>query len=353
MDNKDKMAQVRDATNLVFGLLNENDYLSIVTFDTDARVVMEATRWGDVNRNDAEEKVERMQPRGGTDIYAGLESAKATLAGLGDDEDVAKRILLLSDGRDTDRRAPDFEPLARDVADRGISIYSAGIGIDYDPDTIRVLGEQSQGKWTHVETPADIRSFFGDVVQEASTVVANNPELVVEPVQGVEVAEVYRREPQVQEVDLEYDDDDHVVVGLPDLQSAEEQRIVMKLDVPGADVGETRKVASVGLEAGGRSTSTDIAVNYTDDPEELAVQHDDVYLAHRDTVIRSELARADGDDDLEDVEDLIDETEIVAGDAEVADDLRDAVTKIEQGDESQTRKIQEQTTIIHDDERFE
>lgn len=353
MDNKDKMAQVRDATNLVFGLLNDDDYLSIVTFDTDSRVVMEATRWGDVDRDDAEQQVDRMQPRGGTNIYDGLETAKATLAGLGDDDDVAKRILLLSDGRDTDLRAPDFEPLARDVAEEGISIYSAGIGIDYDPDTIRVLGEQSQGEWNHVDTPADIRSFFGDVVQEASTVIANNPRLVVEPVAGVEIAEVYRREPQVQEVDLEYGDDDDVIIGLPDLQSGQAQRVVMKMDVPGGEVGTGRKIASVGLEAGGRSTSTDVTVDYTDDPDELAVQRDDVYLAHRDTVIRSEIARADDEDDLEDVDELIEETEIVTGDTRVADDLREAVTKIEEGDESETRKIQEQTTIIHEDERFD
>jgi len=217
MDNKDKMAQVRDATNLVFGLLNDDDYLSIVTFDNDARVVMEATRWGDVDRDEAERQVERMQPRGGTDIFAGLESARATLAGLGDDGEVAKRILLLSDGRDTDRRAPDFEPLSGEIADEGISVYSAGIGVDYDPDTIRVLGEHSQGKWNHVDSPADIRSFFGDVVQEASTVIANNPRLVLDPLQGVEVAEIYRREPQVQEVTPEFDDDGDVIVGLPDL----------------------------------------------------------------------------------------------------------------------------------------
>ncbi len=353
MDMRDKIDQVRDATNLVFGLLNEDDYLSIVSFDTDVDTILEATRWGDIGRTDAERRVDRLEARGGTDIYAGLETAWESISDLDGGDEVAKRILLLSDGRDTSFEAKEFEPLAKSIAEDGISVYSAGIGVDYDKDVIRTLGEQSQGRWVHVTKPTDIRSFFGDVVQEASTVVANNPRLVVEPVApGTEIAEVYRRRPQVQRVDPEYEDGD-VIVGLPDLQEREEQRIVMKIDAPGGEVGNRRLLANLGLEAGSRSASTQLAVNYSDDEEELAEQNRDVFLAHRDTVIRSDLAHADEDEDLREVKDLIDETEIIAGDTQVVTDLKEDVTKIEEGDEEQTRRIQEQTTVVYEDERFE
>ncbi|PSP75039.1 hypothetical protein BRC81_16255 [Halobacteriales archaeon QS_1_68_20] len=353
MDMRDKIDQVRDAANLVFGLLNEDDYLSIVSFDTDVDTILEATRWGDIGRTDAERRVGRLEARGGTDIYAGLETAWESISDIGGGEDVAKRILLLSDGRDTSFEAKEFEPLAKSIAEDGISVYSAGIGVDYDKDTIRTLGEQSQGRWVHVTKPTDIRSFFGDVVQEASTVVANNPQLVIEPVApGTEIAEVYRRTPQVQRVDPEYRDGD-VIVGLPDLQEQEEQRVVMKLDAPGGEVGNRQLLANLGIEAGSRSASTQLAVEYTDDEEKLAEQNRDVFLAHRDTVIRSDLAHADEDEELEEVKDLIDETEIIAGDTQVVTDLKEDVTKIEEGDEEQTRRIQEQTTVVYEDERFE
>lgn len=353
MDMRDKIDQVQDATNLVFGLLNDDDYLSIVSFDTDVKVLLEATRWGDIGRDEAERRVDRLEARGGTDIYSGLEAAWETLGELGTGPDISRRILLLSDGRDTSFEAPEFEPLANSIADDGISVYSAGIGVDYDKDVIRTLGEQSQGRWVHVTKPTDIRSFFGDVVQEASTVVANNPRLVIEPVApGTEIAEVYRRKPQVQRVEPEYDDGD-VIVGLPDLQEDEKQRVVMKIDAPGGEVGKRRLLANLGIEAGSRSASTQLAVEYTDDEAKLAEQNTDVFLAHRDTVIRSDLARADEDGDIEEVKDLIDETEIIAGDTQVVTDLRQDVTKIEEGDEEQTRRIQEQTTVVYEDERFE
>ncbi|EMA46208.1 vWA domain-containing protein [Halobiforma nitratireducens] len=347
-----KMRQVRDAAELVFGLLNDDDYLSIVTFDNEVEVVMDATRWGDIDREEVQERLDAVDTRGGTDIYAGVETAKKTLRELPEGNQISKRILLLSDGRDLNRKSPEFEPLAKAVADGGISIYSAGIGTNYDQDIIRTLGEHSQGRWTHVDKPVDIRSFFGDVVEEASTVVANNPRLVIDPIPGCEIAEAYRRRPQVQQVDLEYDGDS-VVVRLPDLQNHENQKIVLKMDAPGHDVGTTEAIADVELQGLSETVSTAVEVSYTDDEEKLAQKQSDTFLAYRDTKIRSQLAQADSEDDLEEVKELIDETEIITEDTSVVDDLRQDVTRIEGGDEEKVRKVQENTTVVYDGSRFD
>lgn len=347
-----KMDQVRDATNLVFGLLNDDDYLSIITFDTEVDVVMPATRWGDIEREEAEEFLEDIETRGGTDIYAGLEQARDTLSELDDGDRVSKRVLLLSDGRDLHCKAPDFKPLAKEIAEEGISVYSAGIGTNYGKDIIRTLGETSQGRWAHVDQATDIRAFFGDVIEEASTVIANNPQLVIDPVPGCEIGEAFRRVPQAQEVDIEYEDDS-VIIGLPDLQDYEEQRVVLKMDAPGQDLAENVAIADVGLEAGSRSTSTQIEVTYTDDEEKLAEQNPDVFLSHKTTGIATRIAHADSEDELDDVKAMIEETEVIAGETQVIDTLRDDVTRIEQGDEEEVRQVQEKTTVVFDDSRFE
>jgi len=352
MSKEEKMDKVKDATDLVFGLLNDHDYLSIVSFDTSVEVVMPATRWGDIERNNAVKHVQQLNARGGTDIYSGLEEARDSLEGLGQGEQIAKRILLLSDGRDNDREAPEFKPLAGDIGERAISIYSAGIGDDYDKDIIQTIGEKSQGRWTHVKKPADIKSFFGGAVQEASTVIVNNPRLIIEPVAGSEISEIYRRLPQVQEVDPEYDQD-NVIVGLPDLQDQEEQQVVLKMDAPGDDPGSQRLLANVELDAGSRSASTQITVNYTDDKQKLAQQNDDVYLAHQETQIRSDMAKADTQEELDEVKTQIEETEIIAGETQITDQLRDNVTQIEEGDEEVIRETQEETTVIDDESRIQ
>jgi Ca-activated chloride channel family protein len=164
---------------------------------------------------------------------------------------------------------------------------------------------------------------------------------------------VYRRLPQVQAVDPTYEDD-VVVVGLPDLVENEAQTITLKMDAPGGEVDTSRMLASVTLDAGGPLAEADVTIDYSDDPEKLAQQNDDVFIAHRDTVIRSEIARADDQEALADVEDLIEETEVIAGgDTEVTADLKDTVTRIEQGSEEEVREVQEKTTVIHEDDRFE
>lgn len=347
-----KMDQVRDATNLVFGLLNDQDYLSIVTFDTEVDIIMDATRWGDIERSEAEDHLDDIETRGGTDIYAGLEEARKTLRNLEDGEGIAKRILLLSDGRDIRLEEPDFEPLAKAVADGGASVYAAGIGANYDKGIIRTLGEHSQGQWAHVENPTDIRSFFGDVVQEASTVVANNPELVLDLAEGCEVGEVYRRLPQVQKVDVEHAAG-RAVIGLPDLLDREKQQLVLTMDAPPGELGTTQAIADVELQAGPASATTEITLSYTDDESKLATQNEDVTLTYRDTDLRTRIAHADDDEDLDEVKDLIDETEVITGETEITDALRENVTRIEEGDEEEVREIQENTTVVYDAGRFD
>ena len=346
MAYNEKMSQVRDATKLVFGLLNDNDYLSIVAFDSEVEVVMEPTRWGSMERSEAERLLETIEADGGTDMYAGLETANDLLVELDGDEGISKRILLLSDGRDLRAKAPDFEPLAKEIADAGISVYSAGLGNKYDKDIIRTVGEHSQGRWAHVTKPTDIRSFFGDVVQEASTVVANNPQLILEPVEGCEIGQAFRRLPQVQQVDLEYSGD-AVIVGLPDLQDREEQQVVLKMDAPPRDVGRTHSLVAVELDAGGQSVPVDVSVGYTDDEEKLAQHNSAITLAYYDTDLRTRIARANSSSDLDEVKSLIDETEIITGEKGIADALRENVTRIERSDEDEVRRIQEDATVVY------
>lgn len=347
-----KMDQVRDATKLVFGLLNDNDYLSIITFDNEIDVIMDATRWGDIERSEAEDLLDNIETGGGTDIYSGLEHARRSLIELGGGDDISKRILLLSDGRDLRAKPPDFEPLAKAIASAGISVYSAGIGTNYGKEVIRIVGEQSQGRWAHVEKPTDIRSFFGDVVQEASSVLANNPELVIDTADGCEIGMAFRRLPQVQKIDLEYDQDDNVVVGLPDLQGRERQEVVLKMDVPPGTVGKEQTIADVELRSDSVDASTALTVTYTDDAQKLAQHETEVTVAYHDTDLRTRIAHADSPGELQEVKEQIEETEVITGQTEIADVLRENVTRIEQGDESEARKVQENTTVVFDGSQY-
>ena len=91
----EKMAKVREGIRWVFGYLDGDDHLSIVTFDDEVEVVLPSTRWGDIGLDEADAVVDEMQAGGGTDILGGLERAYETLADLPTGPSIGRRILLL------------------------------------------------------------------------------------------------------------------------------------------------------------------------------------------------------------------------------------------------------------------
>jgi Ca-activated chloride channel family protein len=286
----DMIEQARDGAEWVFGLLVPRDYVSIVAFDNEVETVLEATRWGDIDRQEAVDLVSDIAAGGGTDMYSGLLEATDTLEGLPEGENVARRILLLSDGKDNHRDADDFEALAREIDSQGIRIESAGIGTEYREETIRTLGTTARGEWTHLENPGDIETFFGEAVEAAGSVVAPDAELDLIVESGVEVSEVYRALPQAQEVDLAWENN-QTTVRLPDLLDRETQRVVLKMHVPERTTTGEYILADVTLHARGETASGEISVEYTEDENLLAEHDESVDIDHRQTVIKTELGR--------------------------------------------------------------
>jgi len=289
MYEEGNMDRARGGAEWVFGLLNDDDYVSIVAFDTEVDVVLEATRWGDITRDEAVERVQEIQAGGGTDMYEGLSAAADTLADLPSDDTTARRVLLLSDGKDNTHDPPEFETLAREIDSEGIRIKSAGIGEDYRSETIRKLGSVARGDWTHLQASGDIEQFFGDAVEEAGSVVAPDAELELNAADGVEVSEVYRALPQTQEVTPEWRSNT-AIIKLPDLLDRETQRVVLKIHAPARPLGDHR-LADVTLTAGGETATGSITVEYTDDEEKLQQHNEAIDIDHKQTVIQTELGK--------------------------------------------------------------
>jgi len=289
----EKLDQAREGASWVFGLLEPDDYVGIVAFDSDASVVMRPTRWAETSREAAMHHVDQLGAGGGTDMYDGLDTARTSLDSLGyrpETDEAVRRILLLSDGKDNSHDPADFRELATDIDGSGIRILSAGIGTDYDEETIRTLGTTARGEWTHLDSPGDIEAFFGAAVEQAQSVVATDASLELDAAAGVEVSEVYRALPQAQEVDVDWSGNT-AHVPLPDLAEREDQRVVLKVHAPARGESGIETLVDVGLTASGGQTSDQITAEYTDDSAKLAEHNESVSLDHRQTVVRTELGK--------------------------------------------------------------
>lgn len=350
----EKIAQAREGASWIFGLLDDEDYITIVSFDSEAEFVMRPTQWAETSREAAMTKIDDLTAGGGTDMYDGLETAGEALRsiGYGTDDDAVRRVLLLSDGKDNSHEPEDFTALAEDLDGMGIRIQSAGIGEDYEEETIRTLGTTARGEWTHLEAPGDIEQFFGDAVEEASEVVAPDAQLELDVAPGVEITDVYRALPQAQDVDPEWVDNTGVVK-LPDLTEREHQRVVMKVHAPAMDgipedeepdsvladrradrprEDEHHKLVDLTLTARGAQATGIISVEYTDDNEKLAQNHEDVDLDHRQTVVSTELGR---------------------GNVETAETQIEKMTRIHGEDTRAVKEAERQTELVKEGGRAE
>jgi Ca-activated chloride channel family protein len=343
-----KLDRAREGASWVFGLLEPDDHVGIVAFDSDAEVVMRPQRWGDTAREDAVHRVEQLGAGGGTDMYDGLDSARTALDSLSyrpETDDAVRRILLLSDGKDNSHDPADFRDLAKDIDESGIRVLSAGIGTDYDEETIRTLGTTARGEWTHLESPGDIEAFFGAAVEQAQSVVATEASLELDAASGVEVSEVYRALPQAQEVDVNWSGNT-AHVPLPDLAEREDQRVVLKVHAPAReDLGE-HALVDVTLTASGREAADDIAVEYTDDAAKRAEHNEEVSLDHRQTVVRTELGRGNVAAAETEVEKM---TRVHGEDTAVVEEAKRQTRLVDEGG----RQEREEATRVVDDSRVE
>lgn len=334
----EKIEQVREGILWTFGYLEPDDYVSVVTFDDEVNVVLEATRWGDVDREDAEAAVEGIEASGGTDIMGGLKAAYEALTALPSDEDTARRILLLSDGRDN-RPAEEFATVARRIRKGDdIAVPAAGIGDYYDEDVIRAVGTASEAEWMHLAEPADIEDFFGRKVEGISTIVAPQPHLEFSLADGVEVREILLRRPQVREANYERHGNT-VRVYLPDLLEFEEQEVLLEARTPRWPAGREVTLAEAVLRAKGRGERASIVVGVTEDRRKLARTNEDVGLRHTDTKVR----KAAGEGDIDAAETIIDRA-ARDHDEESLSGMQTVVEKAKEGDIEQ----QYMTTKVKD-----
>ena len=66
---------VKHSVKTIISMLNDNDYLSIVTFSTDSRIILSITRMDSVGRLNAIQKINMLKTESQTNIWAGLQKA--------------------------------------------------------------------------------------------------------------------------------------------------------------------------------------------------------------------------------------------------------------------------------------
>jgi Ca-activated chloride channel family protein len=191
----ERMANALVAAGSAVDRLRDGDRVVVVSFDTQAQVVVPLTTVDTAARASIESAIRSIRIGGDTCISCGLQEARAQLDRAIRGPDRAARMLLLSDGA-TNHGIVDMNGLrglATRMRERGFPITTVGLDVDFDERVMGALAAESNGNHYFVANASGLAAVFQKEFDSLVATVAGEAEVVVEPAAGVDIVEVYDR----------------------------------------------------------------------------------------------------------------------------------------------------------------
>lgn len=184
---RDEIETAKAATLELARSLSPNDTLSVVAFAGQARVVRRAQ--GVASGPDLVDTLEGLYAHGGTNLFEGLELGGVTLARR---PGALQRVVLLSDGKATEGelRPEAFARLASDLASRGTSVSTVGLGATYNEDLMARIADLGGGRYDDIAAGHELMSVFQEEVNRSATLIASDSRVTVTLPEGMEPVEL-------------------------------------------------------------------------------------------------------------------------------------------------------------------
>jgi Ca-activated chloride channel family protein len=191
-----RIANAIDAAAGTIARLRDGDSVTVVSFDTEAQVVVPPTIASASNRDSMTAAIRSIRLGGDTCISCGIESAMNLMSvSAVASSDHVSRMLLLSDGA-TNHGITDnagLRALADRMRDRGCAISTIGVDVDFDEKVMALLAQESNGRHYFVANAGDLPGVFSQEFDNLLATVAREAELTVELSPGVELDQVFDR----------------------------------------------------------------------------------------------------------------------------------------------------------------
>jgi Ca-activated chloride channel family protein len=158
MASDGRLDKVKAGLHTMIDHLQDGDRLAIVEFDD--QVAIDAPL-ATLDPPTLHAIVDRMSPRGGTDIYSGLLTG-FTLLGDTPASERQNRVILLSDGLASagDTNTADILAMAEQHVANGVGLTTIGVGNDFDIQLMRGLAERGAGNFYFLDDGAAATEVF-------------------------------------------------------------------------------------------------------------------------------------------------------------------------------------------------
>lgn len=256
----DKIAQAKRSVLDLIAQMSDTDEIALVRYDTEATLLQPLRRVGEV-RSDLVARVQSIEAGGGTNIPGGLQSGLSQLVEA--TKGRVRRVVLVSDGLDHTRQ--NAEALAKSSAEKGITISSLGVGLDFDEAYMGAVSRAGRGNFAFVENADALATFLRRELKEAASTTIENATVTLALPPSMRVVRAVGAT-----VDARFGG---TALSVGSLFAGDERRIVVEIeaDMSGADA---RQIASNIRwdRVGGSGANIDVAaltVVPTSDPQQV------------------------------------------------------------------------------------
>lgn len=184
----EKLRYAQEAACHVLDRLEARDRVALVVYDDEVQTLSPGVVISDATRAELKRLIGLLRPGGTTDLGGGwLRGADEVTRNL--QAQTVNRVLLLTDGL-ANEGITDPEQLARharELARRGVTLSTFGVGEDYNEFLLENMASQGGGRYYFIEHPREIPGIFGRELGELLTVVAREATLNVPIPAGVAV----------------------------------------------------------------------------------------------------------------------------------------------------------------------
>lgn len=259
------LANAKAAAAKLVDSLDENDAFTVVTYSSETETVVPLTRASSSSKAAARRAIDAIYDEGNTCISCGITQASSELARA--TSNGVRRIVLISDGQANaglvDRN--ELAQLASDTAERGVSISTVGVGLDFDELTMTRLADVGHGKYYFVEDTARLSTMFATELAAMTETVAADVRLTVSGTITDVYGYAFMR------------DRGQVMIPLSDMRAGETRKVVVRAIVP---ISENVGTAHFTLDwrrvydDTSMSARANVVAQLTTDPREVAATID-------------------------------------------------------------------------------